>query len=125
MKTAEDIGYQITDDVDRMLGNVISVAGNGDDVAHVVTRSIESRDAEIHAMYKDVVEALRSAKASIELFEKVLLPKAESWMIENGQYKNHPTVENAMPLKFGEPTHYANTLRQIDKALAAIKEVKG
>ena len=95
-----------------------------DDCFELAVKS-KARDAEIHALYAPVVEALRSAKASIELFEKVLLPKAESWMIENGQYKNHPIVENAMPLKFGEPTHYANTLRQIDKALAAIKEVKG
>lgn len=66
---------------------------------------------------KELESALYAARQSIELFEEVLMPKAESWMLVHGQHALHPDVTKAMPLRFMEWTHYANTVRMIDRLI--------
>ena len=100
-----------------------------------IEKLVKARDAQLasplhtkiaaqEARIGELENALLTARESIELFERVLLPKAESWMLDHGQQNLHPDVQKVMPLKFGEWTHYANTLRMI-KATLQGSEVEG
>ena len=88
------------------------------------TSPLHTKIAAQDARIGELENALLTARESIELFERVLLPKAESWMLDHGQQNLHPDVQKVMPLKFGEWTHYANTLRMI-KATLQGSEVEG
>lgn len=76
------------------------------------------RNMDLHVKVEQLISLLKTAKQSIELFEKELLPRAESWFLEHGPVKLHPRYDVA-EFKFAEWTHYANTLRDINNVLGA------